>query len=42
MNKYNYKQYPITFGLMAGCILIYIYTSLKFSFDITFGNLIQP
>ncbi len=33
MNKYNYKQYPITFGLMAGCILIYIYTSLKFSFD---------
>lgn len=33
MNKYDYKQYPITFGLIAGCVIVYIYTSLTYSFE---------
>lgn len=33
MNKHNYKQFPITFGLIAACTLVYIYTSIVFSFD---------
>lgn len=33
MNRSNYKNYPITFGIIGACTIIYIYTSITYSFD---------
>lgn len=35
MERIQYKKYPITIGLIVICALVYIYTSLRFSFDMT-------
>ena len=31
MYRVNYKDYPITFGVIVACIVIYIWTSLQYS-----------
>ena len=31
MKQLNYKRFPITFGIIGACIIIYIYTSLTYS-----------
>lgn len=33
MNKYKFKQAPITYGLIGACIIVYAWTSLKYSFS---------
>lgn len=33
MNRYNYRQFPITCGLIITCVIVYIWTSLTYSFD---------
>lgn len=35
MKSLNYKKYPITFGIIGACVIIYLYTSLTCSFDMT-------
>ena len=33
MKQLNYKRFPITFGIIGACILIYIYTPISYSYD---------
>ena len=33
MKQLNYKRFPITFGIIGACILIYIYTTISYSYD---------
>lgn len=32
MNKYKIKQAPITYGVIGACIIIYLWTTVKYSF----------
>ena len=31
--KYDYKKYPITTGVIGVCILVYIYTTIRYGVD---------
>lgn len=33
MKRWRYEQAPLTYGLMALCIIVYIYTTIRFSFS---------
>lgn len=33
--KFDYKKYPVTAVVVSVCILVYIYTTFKYSFDMT-------
>ena len=35
MKQLNYKQYPITYGVIGACVLIYIYTTINYGFQMS-------